>query len=116
MKDGSGGFEPEQSMVKKVENNDFEAILAAAKQKRAEALAKKRLELEHVKKANPDKEPFDIQKFAVLYDLTNDDGKLNLSPERIEKLEMEYYLDNSEMQTLAEFAERREWLDGHNAG
>lgn len=63
-----------------------------------------------------DKELFSIDVFKGLYDLTNDRGESIITPEVVEDLEVQYYLKNKDFKTMKEFAEYRDFLDGHNVG
>lgn len=75
-----------------------------------------RKELQEAKAAASNKEPFSIEKLAQMYDLTNDHGQSLITPELIEDLEIQYYLNNPTINTLEDFAKHRQELDGHNVG
>lgn len=64
----------------------------------------------------PDKQPFNIESFATLYNLRDDDGKLRITTEVVEDYEAEYYLKNPDIKSLQEFAEQRRKLDEQAAG
>ncbi len=100
----------------KNEKDLAEKLLAEADVEAKDVLTERRAKLEQAKKEAVDKEPFDIEKLKTLYDLSDDSGKAVLSPERVEKLEMEYYLNQKDAKTLEEFAKRKEDLDSYNAG
>ncbi|EPX56640.1 hypothetical protein D187_007982 [Cystobacter fuscus DSM 2262] len=65
---------------------------------------------------SPDKEPFDIQKFRQVYDVTADIGESPLTTRTVEEYEEQYYLLATEVKTLQEFAEYRRELVEHDAG
>jgi hypothetical protein len=112
-----GGNNPEAAMEQKPEKKEeIDEILSKAVVDRKEMLAERRKELEMAKVEQKEKEPFDIQKLAEYYDLTDDHGKLRVSPERIERLEMEYYLDNPDAKTLKDFGERLTDSDAWSGG
>jgi len=81
-----------------------------------QVIEQRRKELGKVKAEASDKEPFDIHKFARMHDITNDQGQLDITPELIERYEMEYYLDQSGIKTLEDFARHREEMDKNDAG
>ena len=58
-------------------------------------------------KLDKDKEPFNIEAFEKLYSLTGDDGKVNITPELIESLEIQYYLGHPETKTMKDFANEK---------
>ena len=62
------------------------------------------------------KEPFDIQKFRQVYDVTADTGGGALTMQQVEQYEEQYYLLATKVKTLAEFAEYRQRLKEHDAG
>jgi hypothetical protein len=64
----------------------------------------------------PDKEPFDIQKFRQVYDVTMDIGSRPLTMRNVEEYEEQYYLLATQTKTLKEFAEYRRQLKEHDAG
>jgi hypothetical protein len=65
---------------------------------------------------SPDKEPFDIQKFRQIYDVTRDLGGRPLTMRNVEEYEEQYYLLATQTKTLQEFAEYRRQLKEHDAG
>lgn len=71
------------------------------------SLAERRRRLEEVKKNPPQgKEAFDFDKLAKMYDLTNNEGVLMI--ELAKDLEMEYYLDYENVNSLSDFAAKKE--------
>ena len=109
-----GNYNPEAAMGN--EKEAIDEILDKAAADRGEVLAERRAALAAAKSQQAGKEAFDIAKLAELYDLTDDSGRERLSPEKAERLEMEYYLDNPDAKTLAEFAKIREDLDANASG
>lgn len=97
---------PDSEIIINQTNERHEAWIANIKNQLAETKAN----------LSSDKEIFDINAFAKLYDLTNDRGESIISSELIEDLEIQYYLKNPGLKSMKEFAEKREFLDGHNVG
>ena len=52
-----------------------------------------------------DKEIFDIQKLADIYDVLEDDRYGEITPELSEKYEMKYYYIYNDVKTIEEFAQ-----------
>jgi len=99
-----------------MDNSELKEVLDEVARKGEEALAERRVLLEQAKEEADDrKESFDIERFGELYNLAGDFGP-ELSPKDIERLEMEYYLDNRDCDTLEEFAKRKIELRRHDAG
>jgi hypothetical protein len=63
----------------------------------------------------PGKEPFDIQKFQEVYDVTIDIGDAPLTMRRVEEYEEQYYLLATTTKTLREFAEYRQRLSDQDS-
>jgi hypothetical protein len=98
------------------EKDEAEEFLAEAEKDRASVLEERRQKLGEAKEADPDKEPFDIKKFGELFDLADDHGQVRLPPERVEELEMEYYLNFKDAKTLEQFAEMKADLEARSGG
>lgn len=96
--------------------DEVEALLSDAERELRQLAAERRAQTAQAKSAAVGKEPFDIDKLSRIYDLSDDDGVVRLSGERIEALEAAYYLDCPELKTLQEFADMRNELDCYNAG
>lgn len=79
-------------------------------------MEERRQELTRVKAEAGDKEPFSMPAFANMYDITNDQGELSITPELTERYEMEYYLDQPDIKNLKDFARHRERMDKNDAG
>jgi len=115
MSEKFGGFNPEMPMPER-EKDEAEELLAEAEKAKEEVLDERRQRLKEAKEAEPAKESFDIRKFGELFDLSDDHGQVSLPPERIEELEMEYYLNFKDAKTLEEFAEMKADLAARSGG
>ncbi|MBJ6759758.1 hypothetical protein JGU66_03225 [Myxococcaceae bacterium JPH2] len=68
-------------------------------------------------RATSGREPFDIEKFKGLYDVSLDVGSRALGPGDVEDYERKYYLAApAEVKTLQQFAEHLMWLFKNDAG
>ncbi len=94
-----------------VPSSQSSEIIAAMRRKNEEARRARLEAISAAKATSPDKEPFNVEQFASLYNLRGDDGALAVSPDTVETLEVGYYLDNPNIQTLQEFADHLTWLD-----
>jgi len=64
-----------------------------------------------IKENNPEKELFDVLRFAEIYSLKGMTGSDVISPEVVAELEREYYILNPDIQTMQAFAKHRIELD-----
>jgi len=114
MSDRGAESMPNQPSLKKSPTSDrlVQQMLEANVRFRQEQRAK----IDALKVASPDKEAFDIQKLADVYNLRDGDGKLRITPDLIQDYESEYYLGNPNIKSLAEFAKNRRKLDTQNSG
>ncbi len=97
----------DDDMERQVRRAKSEGFLAEALRKAREYEEDQRLRVEAAKEDNPDKERFDIQKLAAVYNIGSDSP----SKKEVDDLEARYYLDLTEPQTIDEFASRMTWLD-----
>lgn len=97
-----------------VPSPNSDAIIEAGMRKHEEWREQRRQKIEEMKQSlPPDKEILDINQFAKLYDLTNDNNELMLSSNTIETLEEKYYLTYPNIKSMKEFAELMEYFDAH---
>lgn len=61
--------------------------------------------------AGNSKEEFKVNEFIKYYSLADLDGVQDTSEEMVRSLKAEYYLDNPEIKTLDEFAQRKISID-----
>jgi len=115
MNEKFGGYNPETPMPDQ-ERDEAEELLAEADKDRAAVIEGRRQKLKEAKESDPDKEPFDIKKFGELFDLADDHDQVRLPPERVEELEMEYYLNFQGAKTLEQFAEMKADLEARSGG
>lgn len=78
-------------------------------------IQEQRVRIKEAKLKTPDKEPFDIKKFADVYNLRDADGKFRITPELVQEFEADYYLKNPTIKSLVDFAKRRQQLDREEA-
>lgn len=71
--------------------------------------------IEAAKTQHPDKEPFDIWVLGEHYDISDDHGKPQVSPEQLLQLEHTYYVHHPDVKLLKEFAEILTELETHRS-
>ena len=62
----------------------------------------------------PDKQPFDADELRTHYSMLDDAGMPIEDEAWMEDLRHQYYIKHPDVKTMAEFAAKREELDGHN--
>ncbi len=69
------------------------------------------------KEANPDKEPFDLDRVAQRLPVgdRDDEGVIQVDPSVALDMEAKYYLDNAGIQTVDQFIDRQRELDAQDS-
>ncbi len=92
-------------------DSETDLLLEELNTETKEYLQQRRELVQQAKTSTPQKEPFDINEFGKRYSLGRDSGETNISPELIESLEAEYYVDNPDINTLDDFATKKNESD-----
>jgi hypothetical protein len=93
-----------------------DALVQRTVEEQHKFLQERREKVAQAKLGNPDKEPFDIEKFGTMYNLRGIDGKLRVTPELVEGYEADYYLRNPGAKSLQDFAANKSKLDEESGG
>jgi hypothetical protein len=114
------GFEQprELSPEERGDRSESEPMLENIQKMREEQMARRREEVRLEKEGRPDKEPFSVDKLKEFMSFSSEYGKgeVKMTPELIEEMEAEYYLDFKNAKSLKEFAALRQERERSSGG